>query len=159
MYAYFYPTTTHGPIAGLNGNYYLNVLFFVLGGIHALAGYMSTRLRSEFPQALALLVSCHLISLPLSCPIQPLLCWEDKKGSALLRFARIFKEPNMISRNSFGKSLRTPSCLQTEKYKISSRKEANALILAANVKCHHQIDGVAMGSPPTFLCVNLKKTG
>ena len=39
-------------------------------------------LRSDFPQALALLVSCHLISLPLSCPIQPLLCWGDKKGSA-----------------------------------------------------------------------------
>ena len=39
-------------------------------------------LRSDFPQALALLVSCHLISLPLSCPIQPVLCWGDKKGSA-----------------------------------------------------------------------------
>ena len=24
----------------------------------------------------------HLISLPLSCPIQPVLCWGDKKGSA-----------------------------------------------------------------------------
>ena len=45
-------------------------------------------LRSNFPQALALLVSCHLISLPLSCPIQPLLCWGDTKGSAntLVRF-------------------------------------------------------------------------
>jgi len=39
-------------------------------------------LRSDLPQALALLVSCHLISWPLSCPIQPVLCWGDKKGSA-----------------------------------------------------------------------------
>ena len=31
---------------------------------------------------LALLVSCHLIPLPLSCPIQPVWCWGDKKGSA-----------------------------------------------------------------------------
>ena len=31
---------------------------------------------------LALLVSCHLIHLPKSCPIWPMWCWGDKKGSA-----------------------------------------------------------------------------
>ena len=39
-------------------------------------------LRSDFPKLLALLVSCHLIPLPLSCSIQPVQCWGDKKGSA-----------------------------------------------------------------------------
>ena len=43
-------------------------------------------LRSDFPQALALLVSCHLILLPLSCPIQPLLCWGDRKALPILLF-------------------------------------------------------------------------
>ena len=37
-------------------------------------------LPSDFPQALAVLVSCHLISWPLSCPIQAVLCWGDEKG-------------------------------------------------------------------------------
>jgi len=39
-------------------------------------------LCGNFPQAFALFVSCHLISWPLSCLIQPVLCWGDKKGSA-----------------------------------------------------------------------------
>ena len=34
------------------------------------------------PKLLALLVSCHLIHLSLSCPIQPVRRWGDKKGSA-----------------------------------------------------------------------------
>ena len=43
--------------------------------------------------------------------------------AALLRFARIFKEP-MISRNLFGKPVKcigTTSCLQTAKYKYSDK--------------------------------------
>lgn len=37
---------------------------------------------SDFLQALSFLVSCHVISSALSCVIQPVLCWEDKRGSA-----------------------------------------------------------------------------
>lgn len=38
-------------------------------------------LQSNFPQALALFVSCYLITWPLSCPIQPAVL-GDKKDSA-----------------------------------------------------------------------------
>ena len=55
---------------------------------------------------------------------------ETARGSiALLRFARIFKEP-MISRNSFGKPVKcigTTSCLQTEKYKYLDKRLKQSL--------------------------------
>ena len=39
-------------------------------------------LSCDFPSLLALFVSCHLIHLPSSFPIQPVQCWGDEKGSA-----------------------------------------------------------------------------
>ena len=67
-------------MASVSGDF----LYFglALGGCMPCMHLWRLSLRSDFSQALALLVSCHLISLPLSCLIQPLLCWGDKKGSA-----------------------------------------------------------------------------
>ena len=42
------------------------------------------------PKLLALLVFCHLITLPLSCPIQPVQCWGDKGSANSLVLPRLW---------------------------------------------------------------------
>ena len=79
--------------------------------------------RPDLTQSISILSYDHFLHFHFFSGTRP-------RAAALLRFARIFKEP-MISRNSFGKPVKcigTTSCLETEKYKYPDKSLKQSLL-------------------------------